>query len=155
MRTNPETIRAYYDRRNTLRREAYANPEVREELLAGRKEKYAGMTMAERRDMRGPKVAEYKRKYRLKANFKLSPEQYSEMLSAQGGLCAICRQAEYVKVSNPYMETKVRNLCVDHNHTTGKVRGLLCTLCNGTIGFSRENISHLEACIEYLKSHAL
>lgn len=48
--------------------------------------------------------------------------EYEYRLKAQGGVCAIC--------SKP---PKRRRLCVDHNHRTGKVRGLLCDLCNRRI----------------------
>lgn len=60
------------------------------------------------------------RKSRLKMAFGITPEQYDEMLVSQNNVCAICNQPSPNK--NP--------LSVDHNHTTGKVRGLLCIVCN-------------------------
>ncbi len=53
-------------------------------------------------------------------------EQYEEMHTAQGGVCKICERPEPVSG---------RRLAVDHNHETGKVRGLLCTKCNTTAGW--------------------
>lgn len=49
----------------------------------------------------------------------LSPDEYEALLEAQGGVCAIC--------GNPPAK---RRLSVDHDHATGKVRGLLCFRCN-------------------------
>lgn len=52
----------------------------------------------------------------------LSPEQYAELLSRQGGRCAICRG-----------RPKSKRLAVDHDHKTGAVRGLLCSRCNAEL----------------------
>ena len=63
--------------------------------------------------------------------------QYNHMLEAQGGKCAICRRP-------PGQDGKGRrNLSVDHDHTTGQVRGLLCFHCNivlGHVGESKETL---------------
>ncbi len=60
------------------------------------------------------------------------------MTEAQGGLCKICRIPQE------------RTLCVDHDHKTGRVRGLLCFACNRGIGSLRDNTSILHASIRYL-----
>ena len=57
-----------------------------------------------------------------RADLGVTVEQYDAMLDAQGGGCAIC--------GNP---PKTRRLDVDHDHRTGKVRGLLCHRCNRTL----------------------
>lgn len=54
----------------------------------------------------------------------ISPEQFEEMLVAQGGVCAGCRKTC----------TVFSRLSVDHDHDTGKVRGLLCSACNRAVG---------------------
>lgn len=59
----------------------------------------------------------------------ISEEQYQEMENSQRGLCAICRRACDV----------VGTLSIDHDHETGRVRGLLCKRCNSGLGFFREN----------------
>ena len=64
------------------------------------------------------------------------PEQRDEMVRAQGGRCAICRQ-----------ETV---LVVDHCHETGRVRGMLCKLCNSGLGFFKDDQNSLQAAISYL-----
>lgn len=57
--------------------------------------------------------------------FGLTLEEYDKMLKEQKGVCAICGKIN--KSGN--------RLSVDHNHLTGRVRGLLCTTCNSALGF--------------------
>lgn len=89
--------------------------------------------------------AHYKAKdfqYDLKKHYGLSLAQYNEMYLLQGGKCAICSQPE---------ASFKRKLHVDHNHSTGQVRGLLCTQCNPGIGYFQESIERLEMALTYLK----
>ena len=60
----------------------------------------------------------------LKWRYGITPEQWQEMFDAQGGLCGICHGPQQGK----------RRLGLDHNHETGKVRGLLCDRCNLLVG---------------------
>ncbi len=76
----------------------------------------------------------------LKIKYGLTMEDYNKMLKKQGGTCVICRNGN-----------NRRKLCVDHNHKTGKVRGLLCDSCNFTIGHSKEDINLLKKAIKYLE----
>lgn len=64
---------------------------------------------------------------------------YERLLVEQGGACAICR--------NP---STGRRLSVDHDHDTGRVRGLLCFTCNIGLGSFKDSILRLESAIEYL-----
>lgn len=90
------------------------------------------------------KIRQEHRKYNLKKCFGLSLEQYDLMLKAQKGRCAICRRPE----------TKYhRKLCVDHDHKTGRIRGLLCIRCNGGLSFF-DNRELLDAMTKYLKKYA-
>jgi hypothetical protein len=68
--------------------------------------------------------------------------KYNEILIKQNGSCAIC---------NKQISSQGRMLHVDHNHTTGKVRGLLCGNCNTGIGKLGEDEKVLSAAIEYLR----
>jgi hypothetical protein len=72
-------------------------------------------------------------------------ELYLKMVSQQNDCCAIC---------SDHRDTMKRNLDVDHDHITGKVRGLLCSKCNTGIGKLKESIDILEKAINYLKKHA-
>lgn len=79
----------------------------------------------------------------LKALYGLTLDKYEEMLASQEGLCAICRR--------PESQANRKNLNVDHNHSTGEVRGLLCSLCNRAIGYFQDDISILMSAVSYLK----
>jgi hypothetical protein len=80
------------------------------------------------------------RKAALKRNYGLSVEQYEAMHQRQGGVCAICKEECPIE----------RVLSVDHCHTTGRVRGLLCSLCNKAIGLLKDSPERLRAAINYL-----
>ena len=69
------------------------------------------------------------RNWSLIRNYGITLAKYNQMLSKQGGVCAICRKPE-IK-ANQY---KICCLAVDHDHETGKVRGLLCCRCNLKLG---------------------
>ena len=88
-----------------------------------------------------------KRNNDLKSLFGITLEDYNRMLEAQNGVCAICgkEETEVDKRIN-----KKRNVCVDHNHTTGKVRGLLCGKCNKMLGLIKDNKQALLNAINYL-----
>ncbi len=59
------------------------------------------------------------------------------MIERQGGVCAICRQKPAAHV--------------DHNHRTGKVRGVLCFGCNGGLGQFQDNVESIRRAIEYIQ----
>lgn len=83
----------------------------------------------------------------LRKKFNLSIEDYDRMLEAQGGVCAICKQPETHKRND-----KVKALAVDHDHRTGKIRGLLCADCNTGIGKLKDSIDVLTSAVQYLSA---
>jgi sulfur transfer complex TusBCD TusB component (DsrH family) len=80
------------------------------------------------------------------ALYGLTLEQYDAMVIEQNGVCAICKQSETVSIK--------KNMCIDHDHKTGKVRQLLCDKCNRGIGYFNESIDALEQAVLYLKKHS-
>lgn len=80
-------------------------------------------------------------------NYGITPEQYNTLHIDQGGVCAICGQQE----TKIHKGVKV-DLCVDHDHETGKVRGLLCAMCNHGLGNFKDNTELLTNAIDYLQS---
>jgi hypothetical protein len=94
------------------------------------------------------KVDRIHRNSKLTTVYGISIDEYEVLLSNQNGLCAICRESEVKRHRNGTLWA----LSVDHDHVTGKIRGLLCSACNVGIANFRENIEALEAAIEYLKS---
>lgn len=92
-----------------------------------------------------------RRTYRIKKIYGINIDQYNEMNEKQKNTCAICKKPESV-FSN--QGNKIKSLSVDHNHITGKVRGLLCSKCNCLIGYSLESVDLLQEAIKYLKEHS-
>ena len=72
----------------------------------------------------------------------ITPEVYNEMFDKQQGKCLIC---------NRHQSELKKGLCVDHDHITGKNRGLLCTKCNLRLGTFNDNIEDLKRAIIYLE----
>lgn len=91
------------------------------------------------------------RKSLLKSEYGLYQEQYDSMLKLQDNVCAICKKPE----SWTYKTGKVASLSVDHDHETGKVRGLLCRDCNQSIGKFNDDASLLYSAYQYLSIHKM
>ena len=83
------------------------------------------------------------RENHVRRTYGLSPEDVQALLAKQSGVCAICQGT---------MEG--RKLHIDHDHAKGKVRGLLCDLCNVGLGSFKDNPERLKAAIDYLSKHA-
>ena len=79
----------------------------------------------------------------------LTLAEYQVLHDAQGGLCAACGQPE----TKAHRNGAIIRLAVDHDHATGRVRALLCSRCNYTLGYARDDPSILRALIAYLESH--
>jgi hypothetical protein len=83
--------------------------------------------------------SEWKREQNFKVRYKISIEEYEQMLVFQDKKCQICEEL---------LEPK--KTVVDHCHTSGNVRGLLCYNCNNAIGFLKENIRAALKLIDYI-----
>jgi hypothetical protein len=109
------------------------------------KEKYQKDPMAKvkrqiragRRKDRDPLV---QRKSELKRLYGITLEDYVNLFSIQNGVCAICLEI---------CKTK-KSLSVDHDHVTGKIRGLLCNRCNRAIGMLQDNTDILDRAKKYI-----
>lgn len=82
------------------------------------------------------------RQYQLKHHFGMSKIEYNNLAKRQKYKCGICRQ---------HVKTLTRDLCVDHCHKTGLVRGLLCHKCNAAIGLLKDDIKLLNRAIDWIK----
>jgi hypothetical protein len=108
------------------------------------------------------KIEEYKRVYRndtvrrerskayhrarfLRESFNMTVDDYMVMFQEQDGKCAICG-SETISNGNR------KNFCVDHDHATGRVRGLLCHNCNVSVGLMKDSPSLLRKAATYLES---
>lgn len=94
------------------------------------------------------KTKEQHIRYSLKHSYGITLEKYNEMLLKQNEVCAICKNRDI------YMDKTgqqfYRRLAVDHCHESGKIRGLLCSGCNGGLGLFRDDYKLLEQAIIYL-----
>jgi hypothetical protein len=81
------------------------------------------------------------RKYHLKRNYGITVEEYNKILFDQNYCCALCRRNQ---------TQFVRQLHVDHNHITGKIRGLLCHHCNTGLSCLEHDKTFFEKAKEYL-----
>lgn len=86
-----------------------------------------------------------KRKAQRLKQYGLSLAQFNQMMLAQGGKCLICGHSD---LSNPSFFP-----FVDHCHSTGKVRGLLCLNCNHGLGKFKDDTNLLLAAASYLSAH--
>ena len=88
------------------------------------------------------------RGYHLKRKYGITLEQYSSMLIKQHGLCKLCNRPE---TAVDHKNKKVRDLAVDHCHSTGNIRGLLCSCCNTALGLLKDDVEILNKAIKYLE----
>jgi hypothetical protein len=84
------------------------------------------------------------RNWRLKKNFGISLEDYNRMFQEQQGLCLGCYQ---------HQSSFNKAFAVDHDHVTGKVRGLLCMKCNSILGYAADSSIILRRLADYADKH--
>jgi hypothetical protein len=75
----------------------------------------------------------------------LTEKEYQTYLTNQNNACAICKG----KITENFIAKLP--LCIDHDHVTGKIRGLLCNRCNAFIGLAKDSIIILKDAIKYLE----
>ena len=93
------------------------------------------------------KIKAKSRKQDLKRNHNITQKEYEMLLNSQDGKCAICH------TDRPNCRN-VEHLSVDHDHETGRIRGLLCQNCNLGIGHLKDNTTILESALFYLKERS-
>ncbi len=87
----------------------------------------------------------------ITSKYKVSRDKAIELMAVENcGCCGI----ELISASNnPKKGTANNQRVIDHNHTTGEVRGVLCSNCNIALGHSKDDIESLKRMINYLESH--
>lgn len=91
---------------------------------------------AARKEKDPEKIKRSARAYSLKRKYGITLDEYSVLLAKQGGRCAICNAR--------------KGLCVDHCHETGAVRGILCRMCNISLGRFGDSVAGIERLMKYL-----
>lgn len=87
------------------------------------------------------KLSNLERDRNMYKRYGITIEEYGQLFYTQEGNCKICKRSH---------KEFARGLVIDHNHMTGKVRGLLCDPCNRALGYFRENIATMESAIQYV-----
>jgi Recombination endonuclease VII len=77
--------------------------------------------------------------------YRITLDDYERMVAEQDGKCAICR------CEPNHANKRHKRLVVDHDHETGRVRGLLCNKCNRALGIFKDSVAVLEKAISYLR----
>lgn len=105
------------------------------------REEYHQMPLEEQRERRRRNYnSDYNKFYLLRTKYGLTKTQFDIMIAEQKSSCKIC-------------STPLDNPQVDHCHTTGKVRGLLCRNCNTSLGLLKENTDTLRSMITYINDN--
>ena len=119
------------------KRKQYRNrPEVKAKEKEAEKQRYLGNTPVENQRRR-------------LSSYGMGAADYDQLLAYQGGVCAGCgRKPDYLGGS------KLARLCIDHDHNTGKVRGLLCFDCNLALGLMRDKLEIINNLAAYLQHTA-
>lgn len=87
--------------------------------------------------------AESMRFSQAKIRYGIDKSEYLALLIAQDNKCGICRGDLNLD----------KHTCIDHDHSTGEIRGVLCSSCNKGLGFFKDSIDLLEASISYLENN--
>jgi hypothetical protein len=93
---------------------------------------------------RANKWAKENKNKTLLRKYGITEQQFDTMLEDQCGRCDIC--------GTHFESSKTTN--IDHCHTTGKVRALLCRHCNLVLGHAKESVQILENAVQYLNQHS-
>lgn len=99
------------------------------------------------REANKERYAEVNRRKSLKWKYGITLEDYNKILESQNGCCAICKRKE----NGVPGKRRDWNWSVDHCHTTGKVRGLLCSSCNRGLGLLGDNVESIQKALDYLR----
>lgn len=95
-------------------------------------------------------ISIYRRNWHLSKKYGLDPGEFDAMWMAFRGECGICKckMKMPTKTKGQAMDT----VTVDHDHKTGRVRGLLCSACNKGIGHLKDDVNRLRSAIEWLSN---
>ncbi len=87
----------------------------------------------------------------LKSRYNMNTPERDKLYDSQGGCCAICNQEVFISTRKEGRQ--YNHAVVDHCHTTGIVRGILCHDCNIGLGKFKDNPTALETAAKYLEVH--
>lgn len=112
------------------------------------KKRFTDMSKEERKEYHREYYHAKRKSARILKTYNLTEKQCNDIWKYQGGRCAICQ----TDINKPGDRENPPH--IDHCHTTGKVRGLLCPHCNLMLGHSKDNKDTLLRAIRYLEIHS-
>jgi Recombination endonuclease VII len=125
------------------------NPERRAKNIAAAKAQHASLMRTTTPQQRTARMRHFpsrsfvaRRREHLRRRYRLTVEQWNARFDAQGSRCAICSATE---------SGWKRGWHTDHDHGSGEVRGILCHLCNRTLGQLKDDPMRFQAFIDYLR----
>ncbi len=83
----------------------------------------------------------------LKHKYGITVEEYARMYYGQNCACASCKS--FLDLD------RKKYVCIDHDHDTNQIRGLLCAPCNKALGVAEESVPRLLSMVSYLEAHRL
>lgn len=131
-----------YNKEYFARPDVIARAKIRNAKYRQRRQEYKKTPkgiISEKKYRSKPETRTLKEWERIKRRYGISQKDYNELVKKQNGVCVICST-----------ESKEK-LHIDHNHNTGKVRGLLCGNCNRGIGLFHDKIYLLLNAVSYLE----
>lgn len=88
----------------------------------------------------------YSKGQRVRDKYNLTVQEYDNLIESRRGICDICGGKMHgLGTYKP---------CLDHDHNTGKIRGVLCRNCNLLLGYAGDSVTRLDAAISYLKKNS-
>jgi len=134
---NEDKIQQYYsDNKDKILERGKQYYSDNKEMVLGKQKKY--------RENNKEKIRKRDWLYNLK-RYGITKKEYLEMFNEQNGCCKICKTHQ----------SKLKSgLHIDHNHNTGKIRGLLCSKCNQALGLLNEDVSLLTDSLKYLENNS-
>lgn len=136
-----ERTPAALERRRAADRAYKARPEVKEKRRQREESDSYRAAACERSRVRRLSKPDAERDAKLRARYGITLDEYTQMLEEQGGVCAACQEPPLPN----------RRLSVDHDHSTGAVRGLLCHHCNSALGHLRDDMARIKRLGDYLR----
>lgn len=119
----------------------------------GRSNRCRDCARTHHRSWRAINASELKKKHSRLYRYKtwgIGPEEFMAMLVAQDYKCPVCAEELSLDAG------RGKNACIDHDHVSGQIRGILCSSCNRAIGLLKESILILGNAVEYMrKAHAI
>jgi hypothetical protein len=111
---------------------------------------------SQQRSFRAPYLRDWRiknplkqREYDLRASYDATPEQVDVILAWDGGPCSACGK-QLLKFG-----TGLDEACIDHDHETGSLRGIICGACNRAMGLVKDSVEHLRQLEAYLQGERL